>query len=167
MKVGDIIKGKVIEIADYGAYIEVIDGIEGLIRVSEMSWNSFLCLAQDFIKIDDVVEVIIIFYDKHIGKMELSIKQLTEDPWQNITNNLPIGSKHTGKVVSFTNFGLYVELNKNIVGYIANTNLSWTKNFKHPSEFINLGDKIDVIILQINAEERKLSLGHKQTKTNR
>ncbi|PVX47233.1 ribosomal protein S1 [Flavobacterium sp. 103] len=167
LKVGDIIKGKVIEIADYGAYIEVIDGIEGLIRVSEMSWNSFLCLAQDFIKIDDVVEVIIIFYDKHIGKMELSIKQLTEDPWQNITNNLPIGSKHTGKVVSFTNFGLYVELNKNIVGYIANTNLSWTKNFKHPSEFINLGDKIDVIILQINAEERKLSLGHKQTKTNR
>jgi small subunit ribosomal protein S1 len=133
LKVGDIIKGKVIEIADYGAYIEVIDGVESLIHVNEMSVYRNLRQAQDFMEIDDIVEAIIIYYDKDIGKMELSIKQLTQDPWYNITNKFQIGSKYRGKVISFTNFGLYVELNKNVVGYIANSNLSWQKKFKHPS----------------------------------
>jgi len=163
IKVGSIVRGKVFEIADYGAYIEVIAGVESLVRVSEMSWNSTLCQAEDFMSVGDLIEAIVIGIDKFNHIIQLSTKQLVKDPWLDINDKLPIGSKHIGKVIRFVNFGVYIRLENNNIGYIANSNLSWYKKFKHPSEFVNIGDNLNVIILQMNSEERKINLGHKQT----
>ena len=166
VKVGDKVKGKVVVIADYGAFIEVADGVEGLIHVSEMSWSTHLRSAQDFVAIGDEVEAVILTLDREERKMSLGIKQLTPDPWTDITSKYPVGSKHTGVVRNFTNFGVFVELEEGIDGLIYISDLSWTKKIKHPSEFCNVGDKLDVIVLELDVEGRKLSLGHKQTTEN-
>ncbi|TYA56359.1 30S ribosomal protein S1 [Formosa maritima] len=166
VKVGDKVKGKVVVIADYGAFIEVADGVEGLIHVSEMSWSTHLRSAQDFVSVGDEVEAVILTLDREDRKMSLGIKQLTPDPWTDITSKYPVGSKHTGIVRNFTNFGVFVELEEGIDGLIYISDLSWTKKIKHPSEFCNVGDKLDVVVLELDVEGRKLSLGHKQTTEN-
>ncbi len=166
VKVGDKVKGKVVVIADYGAFIEVADGVEGLIHVSEMSWSTHLRSAQDFVSVGDEVEAQILTLDREDRKMSLGIKQLTPDPWTDITGKYPVGSKHTGVVRNFTNFGVFVELEEGIDGLIYISDLSWTKKIKHPSEFCAVGDKLDVIVLELDVEGRKLSLGHKQTTEN-
>ena len=166
LKVGDKVKGKVVVIADYGAFVEVADGVEGLIHVSEMSWSTHLRSAQDFVNIGDEVEAVILTLDRDERKMSLGIKQLTVDPWTDITAKYPVGSKHTGTVRNFTNFGVFVELEEGIDGLVYISDLSWTKKIKHPSEFVNSGDKIEVVVLELDAEGHKLSLGHKQTTPN-
>ena len=164
--VNKMMKGKVTNIADYGAFIEVAEGVEGLIHVSEMSWSTHLRSAQDFVKVGDIVEGVILTLDRDDRKMSLGIKQLTQDPWTDITAKYPVGSKHTGIVRNFTNFGIFVELEEGIDGLIYISDLSWTKKIKHPSEFVNVGEKLDVVVLELDVEGRKLSLGHKQTTAN-
>jgi len=166
LKIGDKVKGKVVVIADYGAFIEVADGVEGLIHVSEMSWSTHLRSAQDFVNVGDEVEAVILTLDREERKMSLGIKQLTPDPWTDITNKFPVGSRHKGVVKNFTNFGVFVELEEGIDGLIYISDLSWTKKIKHPSEFTNVGDTLEVVVLELDVEGRKLSLGHKQTETN-
>lgn len=166
LNVGDKVNGKVVVIADYGAFIEVAEGVEGLIHVSEMSWSTHLRSAQDFVKVGDVVEAVILTLDRDDRKMSLGIKQLTQDPWTDITSKYPVGSKHSGIVRNFTNFGIFVELEEGIDGLIYISDLSWTKKIKHPSEFVNVGEKLDVVVLELDVEGRKLSLGHKQTTAN-
>ena len=166
LKVGDKVTGKVVVIADYGAFIEVAEGVEGLIHVSEMSWSTHLRSAQDFVKVGDSVEAQILTLDKEERKMSLGIKQLTPDPWTDITTKYPVGSKHEGIVRNFTNFGVFVELEEGIDGLIYISDLSWTKKVKHPSEFTNIGDTLEVLVLELDVEGRKLSLGHKQTTEN-
>ena len=166
VKVGDKVKGKVVVIADYGAFVEVTEGVEGLVHVSEMSWSTHLRSAQDFVAVGDEIEAVILTLDREDRKMSLGIKQLTPDPWTDITSKYPSGSKHTGIVRNFTNFGVFVELEEGIDGLIYISDLSWTKKIKHPSEFCNVGDKLDVVVLELDVEGRKLSLGHKQTTEN-
>ena len=166
VKVGDKVKGKVVVIADYGAFIEVADGVEGLVHVSEMSWSTHLRSAQDFVSVGDEIEAVILTLDREDRKMSLGIKQLTPDPWTDITGKYPVGSKHKGIVRNFTNFGVFVELEEGIDGLIYISDLSWTKKIKHPSEFCNVGDTLDVVVLELDVEGRKLSLGHKQTTDN-
>lgn len=166
LKVGDKVKGKVVVIADYGAFIEVAEGVEGLIHVSEMSWSTHLRSAQDFVAVGDELEAVIITMDREDRKMSLGIKQLTPDPWTNITKKYPAGSKHKGTVRNFTNFGVFVEMEEGIDGLIYISDLSWTKKVKHPSEFTNIGDELEVVVLELDVEGRKLSLGHKQTIEN-
>ncbi len=166
LKVGDKVKGKVVVIADYGAFIEVEEGVEGLIHVSEMSWSTHLRSAQDFVKVGDEVEAVILTLDREERKMSLGIKQSTPDPWTDITTKYPVGSKHSGIVRNFTNFGVFVELEEGIDGLIYISDLSWTKKIKHPSDFTNVGDTLNVIVLELDVEGRKLSLGHKQTEDN-
>ena len=166
MKVGDKVEGKVVVIADYGAFVEVAEGVEGLIHVSEMSWSTHLRSAQDFVNVGDKVEAQILTLDREERKMSLGIKQLTPDPWTDITTKYPVGSRHSGIVRNFTNFGVFVELEEGIDGLIYISDLSWTKKVKHPSEFTNIGDTLDVVVLELDVEGRKLSLGHKQTEDN-
>ncbi|MFK7749115.1 MAG: 30S ribosomal protein S1 [Kordia sp.] len=166
LKIGDQVKGKVVVIADYGAFIEVAEGVEGLIHVSEMSWSTHLRSAQDFVKVGDEVEAKILTLDREDRKMSLGIKQMTPDPWTDITTKYPVGSKHTGTVRNFTNFGVFVELEEGIDGLIYISDLSWTKKVKHPSEFVTVGDKLEVLVLELDVDGRKLSLGHKQTTEN-
>ncbi|MCA0153822.1 30S ribosomal protein S1 [Winogradskyella vincentii] len=166
VKVGDKVKGKVVVIADYGAFVEVAEGVEGLVHVSEMSWSTHLRSAQDFVAVGDEIDAVILTLDREDRKMSLGIKQLTPDPWTDITSKYPVGSKHSGIVRNFTNFGVFVELEEGIDGLIYISDLSWTKKIKHPSEFCNVGDKLDVVVLELDVEGRKLSLGHKQTTEN-
>ncbi|OIQ15632.1 30S ribosomal protein S1 [Lacinutrix sp. MedPE-SW] len=166
VSVGDKVKGKVVVIADYGAFIEVAEGVEGLVHVSEMSWSTHLRSANDFVNVGDEIEAQILTLDREDRKMSLGIKQLSQDPWTDITTKYPVGSKHTGIVRNFTNFGVFVELEEGIDGLIYISDLSWTKKIKHPSEFCNVGDKLDVVVLELDVEGRKLSLGHKQTTEN-
>jgi len=166
VKVGDEVEGKVVVIADYGAFIEVAEGVEGLIHVSEMSWSTHLRSAQDFVSVGDVVKAKILTLDREDRKMSLGIKQLTPDPWTDITSKFPVGNKHTGIVRNFTNFGVFVEMEEGIDGLIYISDLSWTKKIKHPSEFCAVGDKLEVVVLELDVEGRKLSLGHKQTMEN-
>ena len=166
LKVGDHVKGKVVVIADYGAFVEIQPGVEGLIHVSEMSWSQHLRSAQDFLKVGDDVEAVILTLDRDERKMSLGIKQLREDPWEAIETKYPVGSKHTAKVRNFTNFGVFVELEEGVDGLIHISDLSWTKKVKHPSEFTKVGEQIDVIVLDIDKENRRLSLGHKQLEEN-
>ncbi|MAU14356.1 MAG: 30S ribosomal protein S1 [Muricauda sp.] len=166
IKVGDKVKGKVVVIADYGAFIEVAEGVEGLIHVSEMSWSTHLRSAQDFVNVGDEVEAVVLTLDREDRKMSLGIKQLTPDPWTDITSKYPVGSRHKGIVRNFTNFGVFVELEEGIDGLIYISDLSWTKKIKHPSEFVAVGDTLEVEVLELDVEGRKLSLGHKQTTEN-
>jgi len=166
LAIGDKVKGKVVVIADYGAFIEVAEGVEGLIHVSEMSWSTHLRSAQDFVKVGDEIEAVILTLDRDDRKMSLGIKQLSQDPWTDITSKYPVGSRHSGIVRNFTNFGIFVELEEGIDGLIYISDLSWTKKIKHPSEFVNVGDKLDVVVLELDVDGRKLSLGHKQTQAN-
>ena len=165
-KIGDKVKGNVVVIADYGAFIEIAPGVEGLVHVSEMSWSQHLRTANDFLKVNDEVEAVVLTLDKEERKMSLGIKQLIPDPWENIDKKYPIESKHTSKVRNFTNFGVFVELEEGIDGLIHISDLSWDKKFKHPSEFCNVGDELDVVVLELDAENRRLSLGHKQLQEN-
>ncbi len=166
LNIGDKVKGKVVVIADYGAFIEVAEGVEGLIHVSEMSWSTHLRSAQDFVKVGDMVDAVILTLDREDRKMSLGVKQLTQDPWTDITSKYPVGSKHTGTVRNFTNFGVFLELEEGIDGLIYISDLSWTKKIKHPSEFTTAGDKLEVVVLELDVDGRKLSLGHKQTTAN-
>ncbi len=166
LKVGDHVKGKVVVMADYGAFVEIQPGVEGLIHVSEMSWSQHLRIAQDFLKVGDEVEAVILTLDRDERKMSLGLKQLKEDPWENIEVKYPVGSKHTAKVRNFTNFGIFVELEEGVDGLIHISDLSWTKKIKHPSEFTKVGETIDVVVLEIDKENRRLSLGHKQLEQN-
>ena len=166
LKVGDHVKGKVVVIADYGAFVEIQPGVEGLIHVSEMSWSQHLRSAQEFLKVGDDIEAVILTLDRDERKMSLGIKQLREDPWEAIEDKYPVGSKHTAKVRNFTNFGVFVELEEGVDGLIHISDLSWTKKVKHPSEFTQVGAQIDVIVLDIDKENRRLSLGHKQLEDN-
>ena len=166
LKVGDHVKGKVVVIADYGAFVEIQPGVEGLIHVSEMSWSQHLRSAQEFLKVGDDVEAVILTLDRDERKMSLGIKQLREDPWENIEAKYPVGSKHNAKVRNFTNFGVFVELEEGVDGLIHISDLSWTKKVKHPSEFTQVGAQIDVVVLDIDKENRRLSLGHKQLEEN-
>ena len=166
LKVGDHVKGKVVVIADYGAFVEVQPGVEGLIHVSEMSWSQHLRSAQEFLKVGEEVEAVILTLDRDERKMSLGIKQLREDPWENIEAKYPVGSKHNAKVRNFTNFGVFVELEEGVDGLIHISDLSWTKKVKHPSEFTQVGAQIDVVVLDIDKENRRLSLGHKQLEDN-
>jgi small subunit ribosomal protein S1 len=166
IKVGDKVKGKVVVIADYGAFLEVAEGVEGLIHVSEMSWSTHLRSAQDFVKVGDELEAVVLTLDREDRKMSLGIKQLSPDPWTDITSKYPVGSKHKGIVRNFTNFGVFVELEEGIDGLIYISDLSWTKKIKHPSEFVAVGDILEVEVLELDVEGRKLSLGHKQTTDN-
>ncbi len=166
LKVGDHVKGKVVVMADYGAFIEIAPGVEGLIHVSEMSWSQHLRSAQDFMKVGDEVEVVVLTLDREERKMSLGIKQLKSDPWETIEEKYPIGSKHTAKVRNFTNFGVFVEIEEGVDGLIHISDLSWTKKVKHPSEFTQIGADIDVQVLEIDKENRRLSLGHKQLEEN-
>ncbi len=166
LKVGDHVKGKVVVIADYGAFVEIQPGVEGLIHVSEMSWSQHLRSAQEFLKVGDEVEAVILTLDRDERKMSLGIKQLKEDPWEAIETKYPVGSKHNAKVRNFTNFGVFVELEEGVDGLIHISDLSWTKKVKHPSEFTQVGAPIDVIVLDIDKENRRLSLGHKQLEDN-
>ena len=166
LQVGDHVKGKVVVIADYGAFVEIQPGVEGLIHVSEMSWSQHLRSAQEFLKVGDDVEAVILTLDRDERKMSLGIKQLREDPWEAIEVKYPVGSKHTAKVRNFTNFGVFVELEEGVDGLIHISDLSWTKKVKHPSEFTQVGAEIDVIVLDIDKENRRLSLGHKQLEDN-
>tara|TARA_B110000503_G_scaffold66564_1_gene104463 strand:- start:10745 stop:12574 length:1830 start_codon:yes stop_codon:yes gene_type:complete len=164
--IGDKVKGKVVVIADYGAFIEVEEGVEGLIHVSEMSWSTHLRSAQDFVKVGDEVEAVVLTLHREGRKMSLGIKQLTQDPWTDITTKYPVASKHKGIVRNFTNFGVFVELEEGIDGLIYISDLSWTKKIKHPSEFVAVGDTLEVEVLELDVDGRKLSLGHKQTTVN-
>ena len=166
LKIGDKVKGNVVVIADYGAFIEIAPGVEGLVHVSEMSWSQHLRTANDFLKVNDEVEAVVLTLDKEERKMSLGIKQLIPDPWENIDKKYPIESKHTSKVRNFTNFGVFVELEEGIDGLVHISDLSWDKKFKHPSEFCNVGDELDVVVLELDAENRRLSLGHKQLQEN-
>ena len=166
LKVGDHVTGKVVVIADYGAFVEIQPGVEGLIHVSEMSWSQHLRSAQEFLKVGDDVEAVILTLDRDERKMSLGIKQLREDPWEAIETKYPVGSKHTAKVRNFTNFGVFVELEEGVDGLIHISDLSWTKKVKHPSEFTQVGAQIDVLVLDIDKENRRLSLGHKQLEEN-
>ena len=166
LKIGDKVKGNVVVIADYGAFIEIAPGVEGLVHVSEMSWSQHLRTANDFLKVSDEVEAVVLTLDKEERKMSLGIKQLIPDPWENIDKKYPIESKHTSKVRNFTNFGVFVELEEGIDGLIHISDLSWDKKFKHPSEFCNVGDELEVVVLELDAENRRLSLGHKQLQEN-
>ncbi len=166
LKVGDKITGKVVVMADYGAFIEVIPGVEGLIHVSEMSWSQHLRSAQDFLKVGDDVEAVVLTLDRDERKMSLGIKQLKADPWENIDTKYAIGTKHTAKVRNFTNFGVFVEIEEGIDGLIHISDLSWVKKIKHPSEFTQIGSEIEVVVLEIDKENRRLSLGHKQLEEN-
>ncbi len=166
LKVGDHVKGKVVVMADYGAFIEIAPGVEGLIHVSEMSWSQHLRSAQDFMKVGDEVEAVILTLDRAERKMSLGIKQLKADPWENIEERYPVGSQHTAKVRNFTNFGIFVEIEEGVDGLIHISDLSWTKKVKHPSEFTQIGAPIEVQVLEIDKENRRLSLGHKQLEDN-
>ena len=166
LKVGDHVKGKVVVIADYGAFVEIAPGVEGLIHVSEMSWSQHLRSAQEFMHVGDEVEAVILTLDRDERKMSLGIKQLKEDPWETIEVKYPVGSKHTAKVRNFTNFGIFVELEEGVDGLIHISDLSWTKKVKHPSEFTQVGEAVDVVVLEIDKENRRLSLGHKQLEDN-
>ena len=166
LKVGDHVKGKVVVMADYGAFIEIAPGVEGLIHVSEMSWSQHLRSAQDFMKVGDEVEAVILTLDREERKMSLGIKQLKEDPWENIEQKYPVGSKHTAKVRNFTNFGVFAEVEEGVDGLIHISDLSWTKKVMHPSEFTQIGATIDVVVLEIDKQNRRLSLGHKQLEEN-
>ena len=166
LKVGDHVKGKVVVMADYGAFIEIAPGVEGLIHVSEMSWSQHLRSAQDFMKVGDEIEAVILTLDREERKMSLGIKQLKADPWETIEEKYPVGSKHTAKVRNFTNFGVFVEIEEGVDGLIHISDLSWTKKIKHPSEFTQIGADIEVQVLEIDKENRRLSLGHKQLEEN-
>ena len=166
LKVGDKVKGKVVVIADYGAFLEIMPGVEGLIHVSEMSWSQHLRTAQDFLKVGDEVEAVLLTLDREERKMSLGIKQLIPDPWTNIAEKYPVGSKHTAIVRNFTNFGIFVELEEGVDGLIHISDLSWSKKIKHPAEFTKIGENIDVVVLDVNVEDRRLSLGHKQLEEN-
>jgi len=166
LKIGDKVKGKVAIIADYGAFIEVSEGVEGLIHVSEMSWSTHLRSAQDFVKVGDEVEAVILTLDREDRKMSLGIKQLHPDPWTDITKKFPVGSTHTGIVRNYTNFGVFVELEEGIDGLVYISDLSWTTKVKHPSDFVKVGDELEVQVLELDVEGRKLNLGHKQTTEN-
>ena len=166
LQVGDKVKGKVVVLADYGAFIEIQPGVEGLIHVSEMSWSSHLRSAQDFLKVGDEVEAAILTLDREERKMSLGIKQLKADPWANISEKYPVASKHSAVVRNFTNFGVFVELEEGVDGLVHISDLSWTKKVKHPSEFTAIGEKLEVVVLEIDAENRRLSLGHKQLEEN-
>ncbi len=166
LKVGDRVKGKVVVMADYGAFVEIATGVEGLIHVSEMSWSQHLRSAQDFMKVGDEVEAVVLTLDREERKMSLGIKQLTADPWENIETKYPVGTKCTAKVRNFTNFGVFVEIEEGIDGLIHISDLSWTKKVKHPNEFTSVGADIKVVVLEIDKENRRLSLGHKQLEEN-
>lgn len=166
LKVGDKVKGRVVVIADYGAFVEIQPGVEGLIHVSEMSWSQHLRSAQDFLKVGDEVDAMVLTLDREERKMSLGIKQLTPDPWKDILDKYPKGSKHNAKVRNFTNFGIFVELEEGIDGLIHISDLSWSKKIKHPSEFTKIGEVIDVVVLDVDVENRRLSLGHKQLEEN-
>ncbi|RCU42761.1 30S ribosomal protein S1 [Chryseobacterium lacus] len=166
MKIGDKVTGKVVVLADYGAFVEIAPGVEGLIHVSEMSWSTHLRSAGDFVKVGDEVEAEVLTLDREERKISLGIKQLTKDPWENIEAKYPVGSQHSGIVRNFTNFGVFVELEEGIDGLIYISDLSWTKKIKHPSEFCNVGDKLDVVVLELDTAARRLSLGHKQLQEN-
>ncbi|MCK5816089.1 MAG: S1 RNA-binding domain-containing protein, partial [Flavobacteriaceae bacterium] len=166
LKIGDNIKGKVVVIADYGAFIEVSTGVEGLVHVSEMSWSTHLRSAQDFVKVGDIVDAQILTLDREDRKMSLGLKQLHPDPWTDITKKYPVGSVHEGVVRNYTNFGVFVELEEGIDGLVYISDLSWTKKVKHPSDFTNVGDTLKVEVLELDVDGRKLNLGHKQTQEN-
>ena len=166
LKVGDRVKGKVVVMADYGAFVEIATGVEGLIHVSEMSWSQHLRSAQDFMKVGDEVEAVVLTLDREERKMSLGIKQLSADPWENIETKYPVGTKCTAKVRNFTNFGVFVEIEEGIDGLIHISDLSWTKKVKHPNEFTSVGADIEVVVLEIDKENRRLSLGHKQLEEN-
>ena len=166
LKVGDHVKGKVVVMADYGAFLEIAPGVEGLIHVSEMSWTQHLRSAQDFMKVGDEVEAVVLTLDREDRKMSLGVKQLREDPWEKIEIKYPVGSKHSARVRNFTNFGVFVEIEEGVDGLIHISDLSWTKKIKHPSEFTQIGANIDVQVLEIDKENRRLSLGHKQLEEN-
>ncbi len=166
LKVGDHIKGRVVVMADYGAFVEVQPGVEGLIHVSEMSWSQHLRSAQDFLKAGDEVEAVILTLDRDERKMSLGLKQLKKDPWENIEEKYAIGSRHTAKVRNFTHFGVFVEIEEGVDGLIHISDLSWTKKIKHPSEFTQVGNDIEVQVLEIDKDNRRLSLGHKQLEDN-
>ena len=166
LKVGDKVKGRVVVMADYGAFVEIAPGVEGLIHVSEMSWSQHLRSAQEFLKVGDEVEAVILTLDREERKMSLGIKQLTPDPWENIEVKYPVGTKTTAKVRNFTNFGVFVEIEEGIDGLIHISDLSWTKKVKHPGEFTSVGADIEVVVLEIDKENRRLSLGHKQLEEN-
>ena len=166
LKQGDHIHGKVVVIADYGAFVEVVPGVEGLIHVSEMSWSQHLRSAQDFLKVGQEVEAVILTLDREQRKMSLGLKQLMPDPWLTINEKYPVGSKHTATVRNFTNFGIFVELEEGVDGLIHISDLSWSKKIKHPAEFTKIGDSIEVVVLEVDAENRRLSLGHKQLEEN-
>ena len=166
LKVGDKVQGKVVVMADYGAFIEIAPGVEGLIHVSEMSWSQHLRSAQDFMKVGDEIEAVVLTLDREERKMSLGIKQLKNDPWENIETKYPVGSQHTAKVRNFTNFGVFVEIEEGVDGLIHISDLSWTKKIKHPSEFTQIGADIQVQVLEIDKENRRLSLGHKQLEEN-
>ena len=166
LKVGDKVKGRVVVMADYGAFVEIAAGVEGLIHVSEMSWSQHLRSAQEFMKVGDEVEAVILTLDREERKMSLGIKQLTPDPWENIEVKYPVGTKTTAKVRNFTNFGVFVEIEEGIDGLIHISDLSWTKKVKHPGEFTSVGADIEVVVLEIDKENRRLSLGHKQLEEN-
>ncbi len=166
LKVGDKVKGKVVVLADYGAFVEIAPGVEGLVHVSEMSWSTHLRSAGDFVKVGDEIEAEVLSIDREDRKISLGMKQLTQDPWANIKEKYPVGSTHTGTVRNFTNFGVFVELEEGIDGLIYISDLSWTKKIKHPSEFCNVGDKLEVVVLEVDADNRRISLGHKQLQEN-
>ncbi|MEC5395770.1 30S ribosomal protein S1 [Bergeyella sp. RCAD1439] len=166
LKVGDRVKGKVVVLADYGAFVEIAPGVEGLIHVSEMSWSTHLRSAGDFVKVGDEVEAEVLTLDREERKISLGMKQLSKDPWENIESKYPVSSQHVGTVRNFTNFGVFVELEEGIDGLIYISDLSWTKKIKHPSEFCNVGDKLDVVVLELDTAARRLSLGHKQLQEN-
>ncbi len=166
LKVGDKVKGKVVVLADYGAFVEIAPGVEGLIHVSEMSWSQHLRSAQDFLKVGDEVEAVVLTLDREERKMSLGMKQLKEDPWENIDENYGVGTKHKAIVRNFTNFGVFVEITEGVDGLIHISDLSWTKKIKHPSEFTSVGEEIEVVVLDIDKENRRLSLGHKQLEEN-
>jgi len=166
LKVGDIVKGKVVVIADYGAFVEIAPGVEGLIHVSEMSWSQHLRTAQDFLKVGDEVEAKILTLEREDHKMSLGIKQLTPDPWTNVKERYAVGTKHTATVRNFTTFGIFVELEEGVDGLIHISDLSWSKKIKHPAEFTKIGEKIEVVVLEVDEENRRLSLGHKQLEEN-
>ena len=166
LKVGDKVKGKVVVMADYGAFVEIATGVEGLIHVSEMSWSQHLRSAQEFLKVGDEVEAVILTLDREERKMSLGIKQLRQDPWENIEEKYAVNSKHTARVRNFTNFGVFVEIEEGVDGLIHISDLSWTKKVKHPSEFTSIGAEVEVVVLEIDKENRRLSLGHKQLEEN-
>lgn len=166
MNVGDKVKGKVVVLADYGAFVEVAPGVEGLVHVSEMSWSQHLRSAQDFLKVGDEVEAIVLNLDREERKMSLGMKQLMPDPWDGIDAKYPVGSKHSGKVLNFTNFGVFIEMEEGVDGLIHISDLSWDKKVKHPSEFCKVGDVLDVVVLEVDMENRRLSVGHKQLQEN-